>query len=136
MGPDAFEPWATVFGEEVRRAKPDFAVATRPWERLTKIDGLRQLFLDSGIALPLIAAIEDRQPLADPTDWWTIAMGSGFRWEIDQLTTDETQAVKSRCLERLSHGDNTMCTNANFAIAVKPRPGGWHTLSPAIFGTA
>jgi len=107
-GPRAFEPGASVFGEEVRRVRPDMPVQVRPWERLTDPRNLRRLLLDGGASEPAIQAVSDRQPLTGVADWWTIAMGSGYRWEIDQLTADEQQTVRERSVQRLSD----MCIRA------------------------
>ncbi len=119
-GPHSFEPWMSIFGEEVCRERPDFAVATRPWERLTDPANLRRLFLDGGAAAPSVEAVSDRQLISQPEDWWTIGIGSGFRWEIGQLTPDQAQKVRARTLDRLSQVDDpALCTNANYAIATK-----------------
>ncbi len=120
-GQRAFEPGASIFGEEVRRVRPDMPTAPRPWERLTVPDGLRTLFADSGVPEPDIYPAPDRQPLASPADWWTIALGSGFRWEIEQLNTAERQTVKTRVIQRLvEKGDDAVVANALHAVARKP----------------
>jgi ubiquinone/menaquinone biosynthesis C-methylase UbiE len=119
-GPNSFEPWMTIFSDEVCRVRPDFAVATRPWERLTDPDNLRQLFRDGGAAEPVVEAVEDSQPIVQPNDWWTIGIGSGFRWEIGQLTAAQAHTVKARTLSRLTAtGIDALCTNANYAVATK-----------------
>jgi SAM-dependent methyltransferase len=117
----AFDPGAAIFGEEVRRVRPDIPVAGRPWERLTDPDNLRRLLHDGGTPTPAIEVVHDRQPLTEPADWWTIAMGSGFRWEIDQLTADQRQTVRTRTIERLSDiGADDIETGAMIAIVRKP----------------
>ena len=85
--PDAFEPWATVFGDELQALKPGIARPGRPWERLTQPENLRQLLLDGGMGDPAIHRALDRQPIGDPADFWTVAMGSGYRAEIERLTS-------------------------------------------------
>jgi SAM-dependent methyltransferase len=120
-GPGAFEPAATLLGEELGAVKPGAGIATRPWERLTVPENLRHLLLEGGTTEPEITPVEDRQPLARAQDWWTIAMGSGFRWEIDQLTVDERERVRSRAIARLSTLDvRDVGTGAIHAIARKP----------------
>ena len=117
----AFEPGSLVFGEEVRRLRPDIPVAGRPWERFTEPDALRRLLLDGGTTAPDIHRLPDRQPLRHPGDWWTIAKGSGFRWEIDQLTPAQSETVRLRTTERLGAlGTTSIEVGALSAIACKP----------------
>lgn len=119
-GRDAFEPAASLFAEEVRRARPDSSVPGRPWERLTDPKGLRRLFIDGQTSEPAIRAISDSQPLSHPADWWTIAMGSGYRWEIDQLTSRQKRTVRARTIKRLAdRGVTAIETGAICAIARK-----------------
>ncbi len=68
----------------------------------------------------MVEAVEDSQPIGQPDNWWTIGIGSGFRWEIGQLTTEQARTVKERTLDRLAAaGSDALCTNANFAVATK-----------------
>lgn len=101
-GPGAMEPAAGVFGEEVRRVRPDIPVAGRPWERLTEPENLRRLLQDAGTATPELRVFADKQPPWQAADWWTIAMGSGYRWEIDQLTPGQRETVRRRTIDRLT----------------------------------
>lgn len=101
-GENAFQPVAAVFGEEIRKVKTDLPVAIRPWERLTKKAAIQHLFIDSGTTEPAIQLIDDQQPLAQIEDCWTIVMGSGYRWEVDQLTADQQAETKAKTLARLA----------------------------------
>ena len=117
----AFQPGADIFSAQMRAAKPDLPAATRPWERLTSADSLRRLFADAGAAAPDIWPVEDSQPLRTPEDWWTIALGSGYRWEIDQLTAEQRHAARQGTLRRLSRANITaVATNVLHAVARKP----------------
>ncbi len=121
-GEEVFQPGRTIFGEETRRVRPDLPLATRPWERFTSKMGLRRLMLDGGTADPSIHYVHDRQPLTCPEDWWTMAMGSGFRWEIDQMTPRQQQEAKERVFRRLTASRVTeIVTDAIFAVARKAR---------------
>ncbi|MEM7443956.1 MAG: class I SAM-dependent methyltransferase [Pseudomonadota bacterium] len=116
----SFQPAAVIFGEEVRRDRPDIPPATRPWERLTVPTNLSRLFLDGGAAEPEICTVRDVQPLASVEDWWTIAMGSGFRWEIGLLADEERTNVKRRVLARLeADGVSAIEASAHHAVATK-----------------
>ena len=121
-GRGAFEPASSIFAEELRRVRPDIPVSGRPWERLTDPADLRRLLLEAGTTEPTIQAMEDIQPLWQPADWWTIALGTGFRWEIDQLTAEQQETVRARTTRRLAKMAVTAIeTSALCAIARKPR---------------
>lgn len=120
-GERSFAPAAGVFAEELERVRPNTPPSPRPWERLTRPEGLRRMMIDGGAGDPVVHDAPDRQILASPEDWWTIALGSGFRGEIDRLTDTEQRVLKARVLQRLSdarigHVEN----NALHAIARKP----------------
>lgn len=119
--PDAFEPGASVFAEAARPFLPDLDLSARPWQRLTEPQALRRLLLESGTSEPAIHPVADRQPLADPEDWWSVALGSGFRGEIERLTPGQREQVRARCAQRLAElGADTMESSALHAIAEKP----------------
>lgn len=119
-GERSFAPAVAIFAEEVRRVRPDMLATPRPWERLTVPEGLRRMITGGGAAEPEIHPAPDLQNLTGPADWWTIAVGSGFRWEIDQLSPENQRVVKSRVVQRLSEeGIGAVETNALHAIARK-----------------
>ena len=119
-GPRAFEPAAQVFREEVHRLRPDIAEPSRPWQRLTDPEGLRRLLTDGGAIDPIVDTVADAQPLCRSSDWWTIALGSGFRWQIDQMTDAEQITLRHRIIERLFFtGIASIDTGANFGLARK-----------------
>lgn len=120
-GPDAFQPGARLFSEELGRLRPDLPTLKRPWERLTEPGNLRRLLLDGGTSEPSIHPAKDRQSLTSPADWWSIAMGSGYRWEIEQLKPLEAERLRVAVERRLSEGDvKELETGAIHAVAVKP----------------
>lgn len=121
-GPDAFEPGATIFSQEVRRIRPDMPDLKRPWERLTEPEALRGLMRDSGTADPVVTTTEHTQALGEVEDWWTIAMGSGFRAEIEQLHPRERKIVKQHVLARLTDQKvEAVAAHAVHAVARKSR---------------
>lgn len=119
--PGAFEPVASVFGEEVRRFRPDLTAAARPWERLTSKDKLSGLFEEAGVPRPKVYTATDSQVLTTPEAWWTVALGSGYRWEIEQLSPVQREIVRTRMGERLkTMGASSLQCSAFCAIARKP----------------
>ena len=63
----------------------------------------------------------DRWPLRTPRDWWSIVMGTGLRWTVDQLTEEQATRVRKATLEhaRRQHVDWITC-NVLYARATKP----------------
>lgn len=124
-GPNAFEPWASVFSDVLQEFKPGSARLGRPWERLTRPETLRRLLLDGGTGEPAIHSVRDRQFLGGPADFWTIAMGSGYRAEIERLSPTERATVRERAIQRLfAMGANSLETGALHAVARIPNRNG------------
>ena len=119
-GPRAFQPAASAFAAVLRRVRPDIPETRCPWERLTEPKGLADMLVRATGTAPQIHVCTDRQALDSPEDWWTIAMGSGFRWEIDQLSPTERLRVKHEVCGRLKRRDvSAVETNALHAVALK-----------------
>ena len=119
-GQRSFEPAVGILLKEIRRIRPDIPATPRPWERLTLPQGLHRMMTDGGTTEPDIHQAPDRQVLLDPSDWWTISIGSGFRGVIDQLGRDEQQVLRTRVTRRLADAAiRQVETNALHAIARK-----------------
>jgi hypothetical protein len=68
-----------------------------------------------------VVAEPGRQTLRSPDDWWTIVLGSGFRWTVDQLGPEAAEQVRSANLAELRRARvDAIETNAIFATARKP----------------
>lgn len=117
---DAFFPGAAAFAAALREVRPDIPSAKRPWERLTDPNRLRALLLDAGFTQPRIVPVSDRQPLETPDDWWTIALGSGYRNQIEMLSAAEREDVRARATEWLARdGVRAIETSVQHALAVR-----------------
>ena len=58
--------------------------------------------------------------LRTPEDFWTIVLGSGLRWTIDQLGAELAREVKHEVLDRLTaKGVERIETNVIYAVAEK-----------------
>jgi hypothetical protein len=122
-GPRVLEPGASIWWNAVKEVRPDLVPATSPWERITDPLELRNLFDQAGIADVEIAAEQGRPALRSPNDWWAIALGSGFRWTVEQLGGRDCERVRLANVERIRRDDvRAVETNAIFAIANKPAP--------------
>lgn len=120
-GTDAFQPAAAVFSDELRAMNPDVRTGLRPWERVANPVSFQQSLLEAGIPVAQLWPVADTQALSAPEDWWTIAMGSGYRWEIEQLTPREQASLREKVAARLgSEGVSEVYTNVIHAVAEKP----------------
>jgi hypothetical protein len=92
-----FEPAYSYWNNILRLERPDLCSASNPWDRITDIDSVRRL-IRNGVT-PITAKIEvleehATQSLKTPDDWWTVALGSGLRWAIDQLDPPTFQKIR------------------------------------------
>jgi len=121
-GPGLFAPAYEVWLAAVRRVRPDLHTAFSPWDRITTRDAVRRLFADAGVRDVEVIAEEGYQLLRPPEDFWTIAMGSGLRWTIDQMGAEAAHGVKQEILDTLiAKGVDRVGTNVIYAVAGKDR---------------
>ena len=120
-GPDAFQPLARFFADELRRVRPEAPELVRPWERLTQPENLRGLLRKAGALEAAIETARDQQQLERPEDAWTLIMGSGYRWEVEQLPVEKRATLKGALLRRVAEaGVDKVETSALHAVARKP----------------
>lgn len=63
---------------------------------------------------------EGQQALRSPVDFWTIALGSGLRWTIDQMGAEVADGVRQALLAALSAARvDRVATNVIYAVALK-----------------
>lgn len=119
-GPRMFEPGSQAWWSAVRHVRPDLVATVSPWERITTPQGLNQLLTDGGIENAEVAAEAGKQPLEDPEDWWTIVLGSGYRWTVEQMSAHEGETVRAANLQTLrDSGAKFVETNVVYAVATK-----------------
>ena len=116
--------WSPVYEmwlEAVRRVRPDLYTAFNPWDRITTPEAVRQLLHDGGVQKVDVATEDGYQTLRMPEDFWTMALGSGLRWTIEQMGAELAREVRHEVLERLTaKGVDRVETNVIYAIAEKP----------------
>ncbi|MFQ5800073.1 MAG: class I SAM-dependent methyltransferase [Bacteroidota bacterium] len=121
-GPRIFAPVYEVWLEAVKAERPDLYSAFNPWDRITDVESVRQLFLDGGVENAEVVAEDGRQALERPEDWWTVALGSGLRWTIDQMGPKAAARVRDANLKWIrDNGVNAIETNVIYAVATKDR---------------
>jgi ubiquinone/menaquinone biosynthesis C-methylase UbiE len=116
-GPGIFAPAYDIWLAAVRRVRPDLYSAFNPWDRITTREAVRKLFVDAGIPHAEVVAEEGYQDLRTPDDFWTIALGSGLRWTIDQMGTEAASEIKQEILDSLSaRRIERVATNVIYAV--------------------
>jgi SAM-dependent methyltransferase len=119
-GPGFLEPATTAFWDAVGAERPDLAGGFRPWTRVTDPAGLSELFEQAGVADPAIEAEPGSHPLADPEDWWTMVLGTGYRATVQQLDPAAAQRVQAANRAWLrEHQVRELQTNVIYARARK-----------------
>lgn len=118
-GPRAFQPVARIFGEELVRRHPGKMLPVRPWERLSEPENLRALLRRAGAYEMTIEFFEDRQPFRTPEDAWVMIMGSGFRWEVEQLSPEDRGPLRDAVVRRVA--DEAVVEVETSAVHAKAR---------------
>ena len=119
-GSRLFEPAHEDWKQRVKAERPELYSAYNPWDRITDTESVMKLMQDGGTYNIEVEPEEGLQPLRDPEDWWSIAMGSGLRWTIDQLSPEEAQRVKEANLNWVrENGIVAVETNVIYAVATK-----------------
>jgi len=119
-GPRIFEPAYSRWLAAVQRERPDLHSAFNPWDRITDVEAVKRLLLDGGVTNAKVTAEDGVQPLRSAEDWWTVALGSGLRWTIEQMGPQAAARVKEDNVSWLSENNvNRIETNAIYAIGEK-----------------
>ena len=121
-GPRAFEPGASSFWAAVKDHAPPALHfgGFNPWDRVTTVEAVRDLLAGAGVPSPVVEAEASQQPLRSADDWWTIVIGSGFVWTVDQMGTEAAERVRRDNLGNLDAQRTTFVeTNVIYAVAQK-----------------
>jgi len=120
-GPRVLEPGSSAFWNAVRNERPDLYKSFNPWERINEPRALASMLLEAGVHTADVLAEAGAQPLRSPEDFWTIAMGSGYRGTIEQLDQEACVRARKATLDYIhEHKVESVETNAVYAIARKP----------------
>lgn len=121
-GPQAFEPGAAAFWAAVKDHAPSALHfgGFNPWDRVTTVEAVRDLLVGAGVADPTVEAEASRQPLRTVDDWWTIVIGSGFVWTVEQMGPEKAARVRDDNLNSLrAQAASHIETNVIYAVARK-----------------
>ena len=129
-GPRVLEPGSSAFWNAVRLERPDLYKTFNPWDRINEPPTLAALLLEAGVRANDIVAEADAQQLSSPEDFWTIALGSGYRCTIELLDRQTRDRVRQATCDFLSlHKVQSVETNAVYALARKPE---LHTIGKSV----
>jgi hypothetical protein len=91
-----------------------------PWDRVTTVEAVRELLTGAGVVDPKVETETSQQPLRTVDDWWTIVIGSGFVWTVEQMGAEKAKRVREDNLNRLrAQAVTCIETNAIYAAARK-----------------
>jgi hypothetical protein len=108
--PDVISPRRT-------RARP--SISSVDQDRLNPL--FTRVLQRGGVADPIVEAEPGIHPLADPEDWWTVVLGTGYRATIQQLDAAAAQRVRAANVQWLrQHEVHELQTNVIYALARKP----------------
>jgi ubiquinone/menaquinone biosynthesis C-methylase UbiE len=117
-GPRVFEPANTAFWNSVRAIRPDLYKGFNPWDRISDVDSLRELFNAAGLNQVEVVAENGSQTINAPDDWWAMIMGTGYRGTLEQLSPGELERVRAENFEFIqSTGLKFVETNVLYALA-------------------
>jgi SAM-dependent methyltransferase len=120
-GPRMFEPGSAAWWAAVKRYRPDLLSAFNPWERIITPQAVNQLLVDGGIGDAQITAVSGQQALRSPDDWWTVVLGSGYRWTVEQMDHETIESVRNENIKTLgTNRTKFIGTNVIYAVATKP----------------
>ena len=120
-GPRMFEPASSGWRETVRALRPDLYSTFQPWDRITEPEALRELLSEADVREAEITPESGSQRLRSAEDWWRVALGSGYRWTIDQMGSEVAAEAKRMNLQWIrTRGVEAFETNVLFAVAEKP----------------
>src|SRR5215472_11913985 len=102
-GPQVMEPGATAFWTAVKEHAPPALHfgGFNPWDRVTTVVAVRDLLIGAGVPDPKIEAEASHQLLRTVDDWWTIVIGSGFVWTVEQMGAEAAERVREANLSSL-----------------------------------
>jgi ubiquinone/menaquinone biosynthesis C-methylase UbiE len=117
-GEALFEPADRLFWETVAELSPTLYKSFHPWDEITTPERLVGLFNRAGIDKVMVEAIRGSHPLADPEDFWHIALGTGYRATVDALEPDQRRVLHSKLLTRLGEqGIDEVRTDVVYGVA-------------------
>lgn len=119
-GPRIFEPAYSRWQSAIKQERPDLYSAFNPWDRITDVESVRHLLRHGGATKIDVIGENGFQALRTPEDWWTIALGSGLRWAIDEMGPKAAARMQADNVNWLHENKiDRLETNAIYAIGYR-----------------
>lgn len=116
-GERCLEPGQNAIFEAMREFRPDLVPDAPPWERIKTQESIAQLFADAGLPVPDIETEPLITQMDDPDGVWKVALGSGFRGAIDELSDFDRDQMRQDLRAR---GIRELVSDIHYAVAAKP----------------
>jgi ubiquinone/menaquinone biosynthesis C-methylase UbiE len=121
-GAKSFEPADGKFWDAVRREDPELLKSIKPWNKIVEPDPLRALLTECGVTDPDVAVEPGMHPLNYPEDWWTIILGSGYRYTVNALSPADREKVRAATVDAVAREQiHEIRTDVIYAMALRPR---------------
>ena len=117
-GPRLFGPLYEPFLDGVRARRPGLQ-EYRPWDRITTEAEAAALLRVSGLGSFDVSAEAGSERLERAEHWWTVVLGTGLRWFVDQLDAESAEALRAECLRQAGEV-HAIETNVIYSVARKP----------------
>jgi ubiquinone/menaquinone biosynthesis C-methylase UbiE len=116
----ALEPLNSIWKDELVKIKADAFPEDRPWDIVKFPDGLRSVMQDAGLQNIRIEQESNKLELRHASDWWTMAMGSGYRAFIDMLEDKERNQFREKLINRIQGaGITEYDVSVNYGLATR-----------------
>lgn len=119
-GGRVFEPGRTAILQAVRHERPDLYKESSPWDLISEPAMLVALLREGGAPSDDVVAESGSQALNAPEDFWTVAMGSGYRGTLEQMDAETRERVRQATVETLQRQSvGSIETNVIYAVSRK-----------------
>jgi ubiquinone/menaquinone biosynthesis C-methylase UbiE len=119
-GGRVFEPGRSAILQAVRKERPDLYKASSPWDLISEPAALASVLREGGVPSDEVVAESGSQALDSPEDFWTVAMGSGYRGTLEQMDAATRERVRQTTIDALTRQNvRSIETNAIYALARK-----------------
>ena len=93
-GEKVFEPANQQFWNIIESERPDLVTKSKPWDKINNPTSLQSLLEKAGVTNIDVFAQSTTHKLSSSEDWWTMALGGGYRGVIEQLNDLEKKRVR------------------------------------------
>jgi ubiquinone/menaquinone biosynthesis C-methylase UbiE len=106
---------------QLQQERPDLVDAFEPWDQIKTAGGLRGVLEAAGVEGSEVLPSDCQISLRSPEDWWTMLIGLGDRWIVNQLDPEARERVRRANLAWIrEHDVKGIEINVLYATARKP----------------